>query len=171
MSAALLVVLVLVALALFLRAQARTLVGRSARPEHVVHIDTGRNDQTLTSHRYRLTGRPDYILEENGEHFPMERKSRPLTDRGPYDGERLQLAAYCLLLEEHTGQPVRRGRLEYLNRTVDIPFDTALRVALLETLSELRQHPHARDVRRSHSHPARCRACGFRTRCSDSLAP
>jgi len=169
MSGSLLFVLVLVALALLLRAQARRLVGRSARPEHVVHIDTGRNDQTLSSHRHHLTGRPDYILEEHGERFPMERKSRALTRAGPYDSERLQLAAYCLLLEEHSGQPVRRGRLEYRNRTLDIPFDAALRAALLETLREIQQQQHASDVRRNHTHPARCRACGFRTRCSDSL--
>jgi CRISPR-associated exonuclease Cas4 len=170
MSGGILVVLILLALALYWRAQARRLVGRSARPEQVVHVDTGRNDRTLTSHRYGLTGRPDFLLEENGECFPMERKSRHLTDRGPYDGERLQLAAYCLLLEEDTAQPVRRGRLEYVNRTVDIPFDTALRAALLETLDALKQHQHARDVRRSHAHPARCCACGFRARCAESLS-
>ena len=170
MSGGMVLVLVLIALALLLRTHARTLVGRSTRPEHVVHIDTERNDRTLTSHRHRLTGRPDYVLEEHGERFPMERKSRALTDRGPYESERLQLAAYCLLLEEHTGQPVRRGRLEYLNRSIDVPFDAALRAALLATLQELQQHSHARDVRRSHAQPARCRGCGFRTRCSGALA-
>lgn len=97
-------------------------------------------------------------------------RSRPLDARGPYEGERLQLAAYCLLLEEQTGQPVRRGRLEYRNRAIDIPFDAALRAALLESLRQLQQHQQARDVRRSHSHAARCRSCGFRTRCSDALS-
>jgi CRISPR-associated exonuclease Cas4 len=127
-----------------------------------VHIDTGPNDRILTSHRYKLTGQPDYIFEEHGERFPMERKSRELDARGPYDGERLQLAAYCLLLEEHTGRPVRRGRLEYRNRALDIPFDSALRA-----IPPLRG---AHTVRRNHSSAARCRGCGFRRRCSDSLA-
>lgn len=67
MSGGFLWVLVLVAFALFLRARAHRLVVRSARPGEIVHIDTGRNDQTLTSHRHHLTGRPDYILEEHGE--------------------------------------------------------------------------------------------------------
>ena len=170
MSNAVVFLLVLGALALLLRAAARGLTGPSTRPEHVVYIDTGRNERLLISHRYRLTGRPDYLLEEHGERFPMERKSRTLTDRGPYDSERLQLAAYCLLLEEDTGQPVRRGRLEYRNRTIDGPFDAALRAALLATLEELQQYSHARDVRRSHAQPARCRGCGFRARCSQALA-
>jgi CRISPR-associated exonuclease Cas4 len=166
-------VLILLALALLLRWLARQFVGPSTRPQDVVHVDTGENDRVLTSHRYRLTGQPDYILEERGERFPMERKSRDLDARGPYDGERLQLAAYCLLLEEETGTPVRRGRLQYRNRTLDIPFDAALRAALLATLHDLQRQRGAQDVRRNHASAARCRGCGcgFRHRCSDSLAP
>ena len=136
-----------------------------------MHADVGENDRILTSHRYKLTGQPDYILKENGERFPMERKSRDLDARGPYDGERLQLAAYCLLLEEHTGQPVRRGRLQYRNRDIDIPFDSALRAALLETLRDIPPLRGAHTVRRNHHSAARCRGCGFRHQCSDSLAP
>jgi CRISPR-associated exonuclease Cas4 len=168
MTALLITVLLL---ALLLRWLARQLVGPSTRPQDVVHVDTGPNDRILTSHRYKLTGQPDYILEEHGERFPMERKSRDLDARGPYDGERLQLAAYCLLLEEQTGIPVRCGRLEYRNRTLDIPFDSALRTALLETLRELQPLRGAHSVRRNHSSAARCRGCGCRRECSDSLAP
>lgn len=151
MIALVITVLILLVLALFLRWLARQLVGPSTRPQDVVHVDTGENDRILTSHRYKLTGQPDYILEEHGE--------------------RLQLAAYCLLLEEQTGTPVRRGRLEYRNRTLDIPFDSALRTALLETLRALPPLRGAHTVRRNHSSAARCRSCGFRDRCSESLAP
>jgi CRISPR-associated exonuclease Cas4 len=161
----------IIVLALWLRRMAQTWVGPSARPNEVLHVDTGPNDLVLTSHRYKLTGQPDYILEEHGERFPMERKSRDLDARGPYDGERLQLAAYCLLLEEQTGTPVRRGRLEYRNRALDIPFDRALRAALLETLRDIQPLRGARNVRRNHHSAARCRGCGFRHQCSDSLAP
>jgi CRISPR-associated exonuclease Cas4 len=157
-------------LAVLLRWWARQLVGPSTRPQDIVHADIGENDRILTSHRYKLTGQPDYILEEHGERFPMERKSRDLDARGPYDGEQLQLATYCLLLEEEISAPVRRGRLQYRNRTVDIPFDSALRAALLETLRELQPLRGAHTVRRNHQSAARCRGCGFRHRCSDSLA-
>jgi hypothetical protein len=77
MSNAVVFLLVLGVLALGLRTAARRLTGPSTRPEHVVHIDTACNHQTLTAHRFSLTGQPDYLLEENGEFFPMERKSRP----------------------------------------------------------------------------------------------
>jgi CRISPR-associated exonuclease Cas4 len=170
MTGGVILVLILLALALLLRGAARQLVGRSTRPQHVVHADAGDNERVLTSHRYHLTGQPDYILEEAGERFPMERKSRDLTRYGPYEGERLQLAAYCLLLEETTGQRVHRGRLEYRNRAIDVPFDRALRAALLETLRDLQALRGASDVRRDHTSAGRCRGCGFRSRCSDSLA-
>jgi hypothetical protein len=75
MTAFLITVLIL---ALFLRWQAQRLVGPSTRPQDVVNVDTGPNDRVPTSHRYRLTGQPNYILEEHGERFPMERKSRDL---------------------------------------------------------------------------------------------
>jgi hypothetical protein len=74
-------VITLLLLALLLRWRARQLVGPSSRPQDVVHVDTGPNDRVLTSHRYKLTGQPDYILEEHGERFPMERKSRDLDAR------------------------------------------------------------------------------------------
>jgi len=105
----------------------------------------------------------------------MERKSRTLTAHGPYESERLQLAAYCLLLEEHTGQPVRRGRLEYLNRTLDVPFDAALaggRPCGRHSSRRFKKYNNTdtHDVRRSHASAARCRGCGFRRPCSQSLS-
>jgi hypothetical protein len=60
--------------------------------------------------------------------------------------------------------------LEYRNRAIDIPFDSALRAALLETLRDIQPLRGAHTVRRNHSSIARCRGCGFRDRCSDSLA-
>jgi CRISPR/Cas system-associated exonuclease Cas4 (RecB family) len=70
----------------------------------------------------------------------------------------------------HRATAVRRGRLEYRNRTLDIPFDSALRAALLETLRDLHPLRGAHTVRRNHSSAASCRGCGFRHQCSDSLA-
>jgi hypothetical protein len=64
MTALLITVLIL---ALVLRWLARQLVGPSTRPQDVVHVDTGENDRILSSHRYRMTGQPESILDEHGE--------------------------------------------------------------------------------------------------------
>jgi hypothetical protein len=38
-------------------------------------------------------------------------------------GQSAQLAAYCLLVEERFGRPIRRGKLQYQNKTLDIPLE------------------------------------------------
>jgi CRISPR-associated exonuclease Cas4 len=61
--------------------------------------------------------------------------------------------------------------LQYPNRSLDIPFDAALRTRLLDTLAAMRKAEAAGDAPRSNNSQARCRGCGFRKVCRDSLAP
>ena len=89
---------------------------------------------------------------------------------GAYEGEILQLAAYCLLVEERFGKPVRRGQLLYQNRSLEVLYDDRLRRKLLDAVTELKSAELMSDVPRSHNSPARCRGCGFRLTCRDSLA-
>ena len=72
--------------------------------------------------------------------MPVERKSRNVSQRGPFEGEVLQLAAYCLLVEEKYQTPVQRGRLQYLSRSVDVAFDARLRRDLMSTLEPSTKH-------------------------------
>jgi CRISPR/Cas system-associated exonuclease Cas4 (RecB family) len=162
---------VLVLLAVLLRAYARLPAGDSGPFGRPLYIDTGkRASDLLVSERYQLIGRPDYILEEHGEQIPVERKPRMLNHAGPHESERLQLAACCLLVEERQGRPVHRGRLQYQNCSLDIPFDEALRRKLLTTLVAIQACSDVPDVRRSHPSPSRCLGCEFRTQCTESLA-
>jgi CRISPR-associated exonuclease Cas4 len=137
-------------------------------PGDLVYVDDD-DDKLLVSDHFGLTGRPDYILKAEGEFIPVERKSRNISRSGPYAGEVLQLAAYCLLVEEKYQRPVHHGRLQYLNRSVDVPFDLLLRERLMMALDALDNATSLRDVPPSHSNPARCRACGFRERCDQAL--
>ena len=89
---------------------------------------------------------------------------------GAYEGEILQLAAYCLLVEERFGKPVRRGQLLYQNRSLEVLFDDQLCARLLDAVAELKSAEVMADVPRDHNSPGRCRGCGFRQVCRDSLA-
>lgn len=133
----------------------------------VVYWDDSAAAEVLVSHRHGLTGKPDYISREGEELIPVERKSRSVSATG--EGEILQLAAYCLLVEERVGKPVRRGQLLFQNRSLEIAFDDQLRTRLLDAVGELKSAEAMSDVARSHNSPARCR--GFRQDCRDSLAP
>ena len=171
MTALLIASTMLVLLGILVRASAKAQTGAVELSDQILYTDTGQSAvDLLVSERYQLIGRPDYILEEHGEHVPVERKPRMLTHSGPHESERLQLAAYCLLLEEREGRPVSRGRLQYQNTTLDIPFDDALRRKLLVTLAAIQSCADVADVRRSHPSPSRCHGCDFRTDCSESLA-
>lgn len=135
----------------------------------VRYRDAAGRGQTLVSHVHKLAGKPDYIVSEGGQPVPVEVKSREVTDAGAYEGELLQLAGYCILVEEHYG-PVSKGRLVFANGSVDVPFGDHLRQRLLRSLEALRECAGAQDVPRSHASSARCGGCGYRDRCSEALA-
>jgi CRISPR-associated exonuclease Cas4 len=150
---------------LSLRRRAAVLPG-----EEVVYRDApdAPDAPVLVSRRHRLVGRPDYVTREGRGLVPVEVKSRALGPRGrPHDGERAQLLAYCLLAEEELGGPVAHGVLEYHDRRVSVPYGDRERAEVVALLAEMEA---TRDARRSHAQAARCRGCGFRTRCGEVLA-
>ena len=133
----------------------------------VVYADD-QGSEVLISERHGLVGKPDYIMREAGELVPVEQKSRALSAASPYEGELLQLAAYCVLVEEKFGVVVRRGRLIYANRSVDVEFDERLRARLAASLEAMREC-EGQDVGRSHNSPARSRGCGFKLGCGQGI--
>ena len=156
--------------AILLRRHAQRRLAALDLAGEVVYWDDGAAAEVLVSHQHGLTGKPDYIRREGEELIPVEQKSRFISAAEAYEGEILQLAAYCLLVEERFGKPVRRGQLLYQNRSLKILYDDQLRARLFDAVAELRSAEAMDDVPRSHNSPARCRGCGFRQACRDSLA-
>jgi CRISPR-associated exonuclease Cas4 len=125
-------------------------------------------EKALVSHRYRLTGRPDYLLEVGGRLVPVEVKPTRQA-REPYPPDLMQLAAYCLLVEETSGQRPPYGILRYAEQSWEIPFDSRLRERLLALLAEMEEAERAADVPRSHEVPAKCQWCSQRAHCDQRL--
>lgn len=137
----------------------------------VIYSDTGawqRVEQPLISRRYGLVGKPDYLVRitERGRPVtvPVEVKSRKRPS-APVEGHLLQLAAYCLLVEDKFGQAPPYGLLCYADATLKIPFTDALRRQTLDAAEAIRRQRHAADVARSHTEANRCRQCGYRHGC------
>jgi CRISPR-associated exonuclease Cas4 len=151
----------------------RAMVGRAGTglPKgQIVYSDMGQWEETspLYAPRYALAGKPDYLLRIDRQTIPVEVKpSRRAPE--PYAADTLQLAAYCLLVEETTGVRPAYGLLRYRDQTFQIPFDERLRQTLLATLHDMRRDLHQRDVARSHTEPVRCRLCGQRAHCEQRL--
>ncbi len=156
---------------LFLRQARRTRLGTGLPQRKVVVADTSgwrRCTEPLYAARYRLAGRPDYVVEVGRHHIPVEVK--PGRRAGtPYAADILQLAAYCLLVEETWGRPPY-GLLRYAATTFEIPYTDALRAELLSLLAEMRRQRSARHVAPNHQQPGRCARCGYREVCGEALA-
>lgn len=153
--------------------QARARTGLPAG--EVVYSDTGAwesVEQPLLSRRYGLVGKPDYLVRMQSDGVsclvPVEVKSRKRPAVTPA-GHLLQLATYCLLVEEvHRTRPPY-GLLHYADATLQIAYTGELRQAVLDAAQEIRQARRAVDLHRDHSDPARCRGCGYRHACDEAL--
>jgi CRISPR-associated exonuclease Cas4 len=126
------------------------------------------NDKPLFSATHNLVGKPDYLVKTKEGLIPVEVKSAP-TPKLPYLGHLLQLAAYCLLIEETTGQAPPHGLLKYADALYEVDFTSELRRELLATLAEMRQARLGETVSRSHNQATRCAACGMRHVCDEAL--
>jgi CRISPR-associated exonuclease Cas4 len=137
----------------------------------VAYVDTGawnRCERPLFSAQFRLTGRPDYLVKSRQAVIPVEVKSGAAPPQ-PYATHVLQLAAYCLLVEEQEGRTPSHGIIKYRNRVFEVDYTPALRSRLIEILGAMRRDLDAQDVDRSHQDSSRCRACGYREQCDQAL--
>lgn len=137
----------------------------------VTYVDTGawdRCERPLFSRQFRLTGRPDYLIDVGQAVVPVEVKSGAAPPQ-PYATHVLQLAAYCLLVEEQESRTPPYGIVKYRDRAFEVEYTPALRSHLIEMLETMRHDLSEREVDRGHDDPARCRACGYRDRCDQRL--
>lgn len=138
----------------------------------VVYTDTGgwaRAEAPLFSTRLGLTGKPDYLVQRRGEVLPVEVKSMPTPPGGPHAGHVYQVAAYCALVTEAYDHRPAYGLIKYADQTLAVAFTPALEAELQTLLAQIRADRAAGEAPRSHAVPARCRACGFREVCGQSL--
>jgi CRISPR-associated exonuclease Cas4 len=137
----------------------------------VIYADTskwGKVQKPLHDSRLGLTGRPDYLVEQDGMVIPVEVKSGA-APASPYDSHIYQLAAYCLLVQSTTGKRPSYGILKYRNRTFSVEFTPELEAELLMLLEDIRVREKRSNVPRSHEEPGRCRRCGYRAICTERL--
>ena len=162
----------LVLLALFLLWQARHQQRASGLPEgRIVSSDTGARrelEKPLFDPTIGLTGKPDYLLEQDGALIPVEVKSSSAPPE-PREGHIFQLMAYCLLVERLSGKRPPYGLLRYRDRTFAVDFTPERQEALIDLLAEMRRAEARKEVKRSHESPARCARCGYKEVCDQRL--
>lgn len=140
---------------------------RSRRRGELVWADAPGAGRTLYSEQYRLYGRPDEIRRLNdGTLIPVELKSRAPPMGGVPRSHRVQVGAYCLLLEESGHRTPAFGVLRYAGGAeVRVPFDDALRSEVLDLRRAIAGTYRGEATPSS----ARCRRCPWRLGCDQAI--
>jgi len=132
----------------------------------ITYTDLDKPAKALYSRRFNLAGKPDYIVKRGDEYIPVEVKN---TNAGwPYESHIMQLASYCLLLED-SGKSVPFGVISYKNSQFKIPFDQSLEKRVIEIMGKIRGEIDTEKVTRNHSQPNRCAYCSLKKFCEFKL--
>jgi CRISPR-associated exonuclease Cas4 len=166
--------LLLVGTAVWLWQRSRKLRDESGLPDgEVIYSDVGTwfpNTTPLYAAEFALSGKPDYLVQqENGSVVPVEVKSSRAPD-APWEGHILQLAAYCLLVDEVYGKRPSFGILQYKDKAFAIDYTDELEEDLLDLLAEMRDNLFQGELERDHKDWRRCAGCSVRKGCFDRLA-
>src|SRR5262245_2131021 len=102
----------------------------------IIYTDThgwGKLEKPLFYTALGLTGKPDYLIQQNGQIIPVEAKSGRAPE-APYDSHIFQLAAYCLLVDKTYSKRPPYGIIHYEGRDFAIDYTRELEQALLDLL-------------------------------------
>lgn len=133
----------------------------------ILYSDLNVPAEPLFSKRFRLVGKPDYIVQNEDRYIPVEVKSG--SQPHPQHNHVLQLAAYCQILEDVSGTFVPEGILVFNNVPYTIAFDPQLRFELASVMNLMRTSLYDGVVVRNHQEPGRCRRCSLRRYCDDRM--
>jgi CRISPR-associated exonuclease Cas4 len=162
--AGVLLLMAVLVVAICLAALARRL-GRRLPAGTVVFSDADGRARPLVSPARGLSGKPDYLIRtRRGAHIPVELKSYRCGAHPPHP-DVIQLGAYLLLLEDLHGQPPPFGMLQYADRTMRVPYSSALRAEVLKLLAAVAASGAAPPP--ASPAPTLCRRCPFTPICAE----
>ena len=134
----------------------------------MISSDLTKPVRSFFSNKYRITGKPDYVIKRNDDYIPVEFKSGFYTK--PQKSHIYQLATYCYLIEENYDCLVPNGILVYNNRyQFKIEFNPKIRFELEKTLKNMRQIIKTGKLSRNHNDLFKCKNCSMRNNCNFKL--
>ncbi len=142
-------------------------------PAGKIDYSDTRDSDSLFSKKYMLSGKPDFIIEKDGVKIPVEVKTGRVP-KGPHFSHILQLAGYCLLVEEVYGQAPPYGVVEYSKgerkQQHKIDYDKQLKDTVIEKLELIKSIEQEETVaHRNHNRTGKCRNCSRKVGCLESL--
>lgn len=115
-----------------------------------------------------LSGKPDFIIEEEGKVVPCEFKSgrKPA---GPLFSHIMQLSAYCKIVADNYGIRPEYGYIYYGTDRFQIDYDDELEGLVRKKIDEMRECLASGEAHRNHRRPGKCASCSRRSVCPERL--
>jgi CRISPR/Cas system-associated exonuclease Cas4 (RecB family) len=126
----------------------------------------------LHSRVYNIRGKPDCLIRTSDGIIPVELKksARPPSRGGVYPNHLIQVLAYIVLVREHYDEPVPYGLVVYGDEAARKVLPTPENLAwFAEVVDQVRLARGLQQLDRSHHQRNRCRGCGLKHSCSQSL--
>lgn len=136
--------------------------------EDITYI--GKKDsKEFVSEKYGLRGKPDYIIEKEGEYIPVEEKTGRVP-KGPLFSHMIQIIAYCMLAEDSLGKKPSYGILRYTGNIYRITYDENLKELVLQFRENILDAMKEGEAHRNHDRKGKCINCSRRELCPERLA-
>ena len=135
-------------------------------PGELVYEDADGQGELLASSAYPLVGKPDYVVRSpDGRPIPIELKLSVQDATAPYSNHMVQIAAYCLVLEDYFEQPPTHGILRYADRDFTVEYTPALRKKVIRLLTEMARCSEQQPPPLTRQRAAKCRVCVYQPIC------
>ena len=132
----------------------------------LVYEDADGLGEPLSSTAYPLVGKPDYIVKlADGRPVPIELKLNVHDVTAPHSNHMIQLAAYCLILEDYFVQAPTHGILRYADREFTVEYTPALKKKVIRLLTEMERCNEQQPPPLAKQRVAKCRVCTFQAIC------
>lgn len=132
----------------------------------LVYEDADGEGEPLSSSAYPLVGKPDYIVQlPDGRPVPIELKLGVHDATIPYSNHSVQVAAYCLILEDYFVEAPTHGILRYADCEFTIEYTPTLRKKVIKLLTEMERCSEHQPPPLAKQRVAKCRACVFQPVC------
>lgn len=136
-------------------------------PGDLVYEDADGQGESLTSNQYPLVGKPDYIVQlPDGRPVPIELKLNVQNATMPYSNHEVQIAAYCLILEDYfPDAPPTHGILRYADCEFTVDYTPALKKKVIRNLEQMARCTEQQPPPLARQRVAKCRTCAFQPIC------
>src|SRR5438874_7737908 len=132
----------------------------------LVYEDADGLGEPLCSTGYPLVGKPDYVVKlADGRPVPIELKLNVHDVTAPHSNHMIQLAVYCLILEDYFVEAPTHGILRYADREFTIEYTPALKKKVIRLMTAMARCSEQQPPPLAKQRVAKCRVCTFQAIC------